>query len=178
MSAEQVPPSVSDAMGNAGDLPTIAWNGKSYPVEFPDVYAIQRVEKEVARLAWENVGNLKAAMPPAAWAELKAETVAAIQSRQWAFGFGLFASALAGPDGDSLILWGCMAGKSPGLTLGDVSRMQSESAADCEFALLMVQAPFFAAGAATLTASPEKRERVAAEATAAVKQAQAKQSRA
>ena len=153
--SEQPPPSVSDALGNSGALPEVRWNGRAYPVEYPDAFVIQRVEKEVARLAWQNVMDLKGAMDAAGWAELEADTATAIRSRHWAFGFPLFASLLTGPDGDSLVLWGCIAGRSPGVSLADVARMQVEAAADCELALLVVQAGFFAAGAATLRTSPE-----------------------
>ncbi len=166
--ADDIAPSASDALGNAGPLPTIDWNGTTYPVATPTPLVLKAVEQMVCRLAWDNVQALKGAFGPAEWADLKAETVTAIQARKWAFAQPLFNEALSGPDGNTLILWGCLAARTPGVTLEQVRRMQVEAASDCEFALAAVRLDFFSVGSGTLPVSPEQRAAMLAAAALAM----------
>lgn len=168
MSAENHPPSVSDALGNAGPLPVINWNGTAYPVSSPTPLTLKAVEQMVSRLAWDTMQGLKGVLGPQEWAELRAETVTALQARRWAFAQPLFSETLSGPDGDALILWGCLSAKTPGVTLDQVRRMQVEAASDCEFALSMVRLDFFTVGSGTLPVSPEQRAEVLANVAAAM----------
>jgi hypothetical protein len=168
MSADSVPPSASDALGNGGALPEVRWQGRAYPVATPTPLVLKAVEQMVARLAWDNTQAMKAVLGPQEWAELKAETVTALQARKWAFAQPLFNEVLSGPDGNALILWGCLSAMTPAVTLGDVKRMQQEAADDCEFALSVVKLGFFSAGSATLPVGPEQRAAMVAQAAAAM----------
>lgn len=156
MSTEPVPPSAADALGNDGPLPVVRWNGAEYPVAHPTPAVLAAVEAMVSKLAWDATAALKGVFGPQEWADLRAETVAAIQARRWAFGQPLFNETLSGPDGNALILWGCLSAKTPGVTLAQVKRMMAEAADDCEFALAAVQLGFFLAGAATMPLPPER----------------------
>lgn len=148
--------SFTDAAGNSGGVPTITWKGKTYHVCHATPAAVQRVEAEVARAAFERVAGLKKVLPADQFAEAKADTLAAVQANRHAFGQALYIASLDGPDGVLLSLFGCMGERHPDVTMADVRGMFRDSRDEALFALAQVGAGFFAHGAAMTPATPEE----------------------
>lgn len=152
--------SFSDAAGNAGVVPTITWGTvpgdkpgetkpKTWHVCHATPAAVQRVEAEVARAAFERVSKLKGVLPAADYAEAFKETLASVQANQHAFGQSMYVKALDGSDGVLLSLFGCIGERHPDVTMADVRGMFRDRRDEALFALGQVGAGFFACGAAT-----------------------------
>lgn len=147
---------VSDAVGNAGSLPTITWQGKTYHVAHATPKAVQRVEQEVARAAFMNTQDMKGVLPPDKFAEFEGRTETAIRLKQHGFGQSLYIASLDGADGVLFPLFGCLGEKQPGVTMEDVRGMYRDCRAEVRFALVQCGPDFFAVGAAMLPATPEE----------------------
>lgn len=152
--------SFSDAAGNAGVVPTITWGTvpgdrpgetkpKTWHVCHATPAAVQRVEAEVARAAFERVSRLKTVLPADQYAAAFDKTLAAVQSNQHAFGQSLYVTALDSSDGVLLSLFGCLGERHPDVTMADVRGMFRDRRDEALFALGQVGAGFFACGAAT-----------------------------
>jgi len=157
---------VADAMGNDGPLPTVNWNGKAYPVAYPTPEVIARAERQVAKLVWENMERMKGVLPPAAHAELRAETVSALQLGKTGFAQPLFTGVLDGIDGHTLILWACLTLKTPDVTFDQARAMRGDCPDEVDFALAQVVGGFFSEGSAKLPAPESERAMLAAALTA------------
>ncbi len=177
MSDETTPPaSVSAALGNAGSLPEIRWDGRTYAVALPCPAVLSKAERMVPRLAREYLNELRDVLDPADWAKDDEMLRLAVAGGKWAYGHPLFRAVSEGPDGDALVLWACIALKHPAVTMADVRRMQVEAADDCDLALLEVTPLFFVAGSMSARASPERRRALAARTEAEVRAGLAKRS--
>jgi hypothetical protein len=156
------PMSVSDALGNDGPLPEVRYKGEVYKVAHPCPEVIGHAEELVISLSWQQLKRCEKILPPDEYGKLRAETVAAVQTRQNAYGSPLFSGTLAGPDGDVLILYSCLKVHHPHLTADVVREMMraDESADDIELALARVSPGFFLSAADT--AVKPRRERAAA----------------
>lgn len=152
--------SMTDAIGNAGALPQIHWNGRVYSVAHATPSAVQRVEAEVARAALANVSALKGVIPPGEYAESRAETLAAIQTKQHGYNKPLYQTAVLN-DFLPHVLFGCVTERHPELTMADVYGMFRDSFDDVEAALVQVGPDFFVRGGDRTAAPPEERAKVA-----------------
>lgn len=153
--------SVSDAMGNAGELPQIEWKGRTYQVAHACPSAVQKAEQEVARTAWANVQAMAPVVPADQFAKMQSETLAAIQRGDHGFGKPLYTAAMDGPDGLFLALFGCLRQRNPEVTMADVRAMYRDCRDAVRLALAQVGPEFFARGAETLPATPEEQAAVA-----------------
>lgn len=148
---------VTDAVGNAGSLPTIAWRGKTYEVAYATPKAVQRAEEEVARAAVESVMRLKKVFSPAAFAESWASVQSAVQTDQHTFGKSLYTAAMGGTDGLLLPLFACLREKHPEVTMADVKGMYADHPEEVSLLLERVGVGFFTLGVATMTATLAQR---------------------
>lgn len=161
------PPSVCDALGNAGPLPVVNWNGKAYKVAAPTPAVLAAVERQAAAVATENVKALKGVLPPAEWQDLWDGLLSDLKARKWAYGRELFNAVSTGPDGDVLLLWGCLSLTHPELTVADVRRMQIDQPEDTASAVAQVIPRFLEIAGRTLPLPAGAREAMAMAFTAA-----------
>lgn len=151
------PPSVADALGNAGPLPTITWKGKAYPVAYSTPETIKDTELEAAANAYRHVVALERRLPPAAVAEMKTATLKAINENAFAYGQPSYWGVMGGPDGDAITLLSCLRVRHPEVQLADVKRMMVEAVEDVRVALALTIPRFIQAGADTLQLTPAER---------------------
>lgn len=149
--------SISDALGNAGELPSIEWNGKTYRVAHATPKAVQRAEEQVAKQATEAVLKLKGVLSPEAFAESWASVAAAVQTGQHGFGKSLYQAAMSGVDGLLLPFLACVRERHPELTMADAKAMYGDHPDEIDLILSRVGVGFFTHGVAGMAATPAQK---------------------
>lgn len=157
------PPSVTDALGNAGPLPVVNWNGKKWQVAYTTPAVIADIEEEVAASAYQHIVRMSRRLPPDAREEAKAAALAAVQANKFAFNQPAFWEVMGGPDGDDIMLAASLRVKHPEVTTETARRMRAEAGDEVDYAVARVTPSFFDAGADTLPLSPADKKRLAAE---------------
>lgn len=150
--------SVQDVLGAAGEPPRVVADGKTYTVGFPTQRAKARLEELVAASAVAAVADLKAALPPAAYAEQWAEVKELIRRREYRTGGSLWAEAMAGPGGGVLFLLALLRECHPDATEADARRLLAAAPEQVEAALARVTPVFIRAVAADLGATRDQTE--------------------
>lgn len=142
--AEQQPPpgSVSDALGAAGDCPTVRWRNADWKVAWPTARTIGRLELLVAAAATAEAKELEAAgVDPGATDGLRTRLL----GRAHKAGGELWDQYLRGPDGGVLILLSLLREHHPKASESDARGMAVEAKADVDTAMALVDPRFPAA---------------------------------
>lgn len=132
------PGSVSDALGAAGDCPTVRWRDADWKVAWPTAKTVGRLELLIAAAAQAEAGDLEATAPGAV-ARCEAKLFARAHRVGGEF-WGLYLSDPA--TGGVLTLLSLLREHHPGLAEADALAMIAEVGPDVSAAMALVN-PFF-----------------------------------
>lgn len=150
------PPSVCDAVGNAGPLPVVNWNGKAWAVGRPTPATLAFLEVELAAAAYRRVLAMKRSVTAVEFAEMKAAVLADIGDNKFAFNQPRFWGSMSGPDGTAILLWASLTVRHPEATLADAKRMLREAADEVDLAMAITTPQVFAVGVDSLDLPPDQ----------------------
>lgn len=136
-------PGVQGFLGDAGALPEIHWAGKVWKIGFPTQRAKAALEELAAARAVSEVVALKAALEPAAYAEMFAAVRRAIGAKEYRTWGAGWASAVNGPDGGTLFLLSLLRERHADATEADARGLAEACPDEVAAALDRVIAPFF-----------------------------------
>jgi hypothetical protein len=103
--------SAGDVLGAAGAPVSLRFDGKEYPVAYPTLRAIDRIEKLVVRRATDAIAELADVLTPQEMAEAKADLQQKVRAKQHATGGSMWLEEF-GADGGArgllLMFWACL----------------------------------------------------------------------
>lgn len=157
MSAQPVPGTVGDVLGNAGVVVSLTYMGRPHPVSYPTPRVLDRVEKLVAQRASAAIAELADVLPPAEHQSAKDRFHELLLAKEHGTGGKLWVKefeADGGLRGVLMMLWACLeegrdiskdkAKLAPPIPFEDMATVLQESP-DAQTAILMVLPDFIRA---------------------------------
>ena len=157
-------PGVQQLLGDAGALPEIKANGKTWLIGFPTQRAKAALEELVTAAAVNEVVSLKPILPPQSYGELMSDlrnAVGAGDYKTWGSGWQ---RVLAGTDGGNLFLCSLLRERQANATVEDAAAVAMACPDEVAMALARVAPPFYLLLMEKLPVSEESKAEMVAKA--------------